>query len=155
MEKIAIEGTPICLGILWICGHCSTPKIGLQTKINFFHVWCCLSSLLHSISYAEPSFLTDQQTFLSDETDISWIGMRSVSVLCRYKYKYKYGKWVLVWMFGLVVVRIISLVLVWNFSIVIGVIQYPGIVIIISQIYVSVLVNHLVSLRSVRILWYS
>ena len=39
MEKIAILGTFICLGTLWICGLFSIPKICLRTKINFFHVW--------------------------------------------------------------------------------------------------------------------
>ena len=43
MEKIAILSTFICLGIMWICGHFSTPKIGLWTKINFFHVCVVVS----------------------------------------------------------------------------------------------------------------
>ena len=37
--KIAILGTFICLGTTSISGHFSIPKIGLRTKIDFFHVW--------------------------------------------------------------------------------------------------------------------
>ena len=38
MENISILGNFICLGTVLICGPFLTPKIGLRTKINFFHV---------------------------------------------------------------------------------------------------------------------
>ena len=39
LEKITMFGPFICLGTMWICGHFSTLKIGLRTKMIFFHIW--------------------------------------------------------------------------------------------------------------------
>ena len=38
LEKIEIQVTFVWLGDTWICGPVSIQKIGLRTKINFFHV---------------------------------------------------------------------------------------------------------------------
>ena len=52
-RKIAILGTFICLGSIWICGHFSTLKIGLRAKNNLFHV--CLCSISNFASWKLPN----------------------------------------------------------------------------------------------------
>ena len=50
LEKIVIWVNIIWLGNMWICGHFSIQKSGLQTKINFFHV-CKLWTIFNNLKY--------------------------------------------------------------------------------------------------------
>ena len=51
------EETPVGYGYkwgsIWICGHFSTPKIGLRTKNNFFHVWKYFAFIRDFLSQSE------------------------------------------------------------------------------------------------------